>query len=99
MFQIIALLTLLFWIAFVLLITLVLWIAIFGDHGNEIIMVLVQRTDEVETGIPSEHDGKNKLYPLLLLYLPSLSSNNKKSYANPFYNKRACTVGLTAYLM
>ena len=94
MFQIIALLTLLFWIAFGLLITLVLWIAIFGDHGNEIIMLLVQRTDEMETGIPSEHDGKNKLYPLLLI-----SSNNKKNYANPFYNKIACIVGLTAYLM
>ena len=75
MSQIIALLTLLFWIAFVLLITLVLWIAIFGDHGNEIIMVLVQRTDEMETGIPSEHDGTH--YPLLLI-----SSNNKKNYAN-----------------
>ena len=57
MFQIIALLMLFFWIAFGLLITLVLWIAIFGDHRNEIIMVLVQRTDEMETGIPSEHDG------------------------------------------
>ena len=99
MLQIIALITLLFWIAFGLSITLVVWIAIFGDHRNEIIMVLVQRTDEVETGIPSEHDGKNKLCPLLLLYLPSLSSNNKKNYANPFYNKVACTVGLTAYLM
>ena len=64
MFQIIALLMLFFWIAFGLLIALVLWIAIFGDHRNEIIMVLVQRTDEMETGIPSEHDGKNKLYPL-----------------------------------
>ena len=78
MSQIIALLTLLFWIAFVLLITLVLWIAIFGDHRNEIIMVLVQRTDEMETGIPSEHDGKNKLYPLLLLNLNDTSDRNSE---------------------
>ena len=35
-------------------------IVISWDDRNEIIVILVRSTDEVGTGTPSEHDGKDK---------------------------------------
>ena len=62
LFEIIKLLALFYWIALGLLLALVFWIVTIRQHGNEIFVVLVRATNEVEvgTGTPSTHDGKNR---------------------------------------
>ena len=58
---------LLFWIALGLVLILVLWIAIIWQYGNEAI-----NESEVETGTPSEHDGKDITPPPPYPYLITL---------------------------
>ena len=59
-----------FWIALRLVLILVLWIAIIWHYWNEVFVVLLRPTNEneVETGTPSEHDGKNITSPLPISY-------------------------------
>ena len=59
-----------FWTALGLVLILVIWIAIIWQYGNEVFVVLLRPTNEneVETGTPSEHDGKDVTPPLPISY-------------------------------